>query len=132
MFGFKRRKIQMALPPVIAQNEHELGCALLDAFSGTVGNQQVCLHCGARGGFELSHHKNCIVSAAAQRLFCLATYDHQKRRYLTLGENRKEATMLREKLQQACDHTGREHRHAGWWCPDCHAAGPTPCLATPY
>lgn len=132
MFGFKRRRLQRDLPPITAKNEHELACALLDGFRGRSGTQQVCLYCDARGGFEMRHHPNCIVGAAADRLFYLATYDHRKRRYLTLEENRAENILLKSKLQRTCSHTGREHRHDGWWCPECHALGPVPCVATPY
>lgn len=125
MFGIKRSRVQRELPPITAENEHELGCALLDAFRGSTGSQQVCFHCGARGGFEMSHHKNCVVGAAADRLFTLGVWDHTGRRYLTFTEHSGELKTLRARLQQLCSHTGREHRPTSWWCPECYATGPT-------
>lgn len=69
MFGFKRRQIQRRLPDVVAKSPYELGSALLSAFRGRIAGQQVCLYCAERGGFEMTHHPNCIVSAAADQLF---------------------------------------------------------------
>lgn len=130
MFGFKRRRFQKALKPIAAVNEHELACALLDAFRGYATSQQICFYCDARGGFEMSHHKNCVIGAAADRLFTLATYDVAKRRYLTFGEHAGEVKQLRARIQQFCGHTGREHRKDGWWCPECYATGNIPVAET--
>lgn len=68
MFGIKRR-LQKRLPPVVAKTPHEIGCALLEAFRYREDDQQVCLYCAERGGFEMTHHPNCIVRVAADQLF---------------------------------------------------------------
>lgn len=67
------RKKHGPLPKVTAQTDFEFGAALLDAFRAygehpQGGRQQVCQFCGERGGFEMSHHPDCIIARAAKRL----------------------------------------------------------------